>query len=100
MLYDSGDWKMGSTDRSIMVVNHTPQIADNLKTLIEFMDAPQVRTARPETWQAELGDSRLEAMFVGADLSTDEVDDVVSAVGRLDPNVPIVMLDPVEIQKD
>ncbi len=83
---------MATTDKLIMVVNHASQYANDLKELIEFMDAPQVRTAGPDDWQLALGKQRLEALFVGEDLNSSEIDDLVAAVGRLDPNVPIVML--------
>ena len=76
----------------ILVVNHGESAARNLKELIEFMDTPQVRIAAPEDWREQLGDRRLEALFVGPDMSEQEVDDLLADVGRLDPNVPIVMM--------
>lgn len=76
----------------ILVVNRTQAEAENLKELIEFMDTPNVRTAVPADWRRELGDQRLEALFVGPDLSPEEVDALLVDVGELDPNVPIVMM--------
>ena len=83
---------MDSTESTIMVVNRVELAAENLKELIEFMDSPNVVTATPAEWQQRLGDSRLEAVFVGPDLSDRDIRALVKDIGALDPNVPIVML--------
>lgn len=75
----------------ILVINRSEVEAENLKELIEFMDTPHVRTAGPGDWRDALGDDRLEAMFIGPDISADEADQLVGDIGKLDPNVPIVM---------
>ncbi len=77
----------------ILVINRAQADADNLKELIEFMDTPNVCTALPGEWRKELGDRRLEALFVGPDLSTKEIDTLLVDVGQYDPNVPIVMME-------
>lgn len=76
----------------ILVVNHLQAEAENLKELIEFMDTPHVCTATPEAWREVLGELRLDAVFVGPDLSADEVDALLTDIGDFDVNVPIVML--------
>lgn len=76
----------------IMVVNRAGRAAENLKQLIEFMDAPNVCTATPAKWQEGIGDRRLEAVFVGPDLSDRDVRTLVDDIGKLDPNIPIVMI--------
>ena len=38
-----------------------------------------------------LGGDRLEALFIGPDITADEADQLVGDIGELDPNVPIVM---------
>jgi len=83
---------MDSTESTILVVNRVELAAENLKELIEFMDSPNVVTATPAEWQQRLGDSRLEAVFVGPDLSDRDIRALVKDIGALDPNVPIVML--------
>ncbi len=83
---------MPGDDCVILVINRLQAEADNLKELIEFMDTPNVRTATPAEWRQRLGDARLEALFVGPDLSSDEIDALITDVGELDPNVPIVMM--------
>ena len=75
-----------------MVVNRAAEAADNLKELIEFMDAPDVRTSTPTQWRQEVGDSRLEAVFIGPDLSDTDIRGLVDDIGKLDPNIPIVMI--------
>lgn len=75
-----------------MVVNGTASAAENLKELIEFMDAPHVCIATPAGWRDEVGDRRLEAVFIGPDLSDKDVHALVDDIGQLDPNIPIVML--------
>lgn len=83
---------MSNTGGMIMVVNSTLSAADNLKELIEFMDAPNVCTATPKEWQQRIGDNRLEAVFVGPDLNDKDVRALVDDIGELDPNIPIVMI--------
>lgn len=83
---------MSKADSKIMVVNHAGSTADNLKELIEFMDAPQVCTATPAKWQQQVGESRLEAVFIGPGLNDKEIRSLVDGIGNLDPNIPIVML--------
>jgi len=75
-----------------MVINRAGTAADNLKELIEFMDAHDVRTATPAKWRQQVGDGRLEAVFIGPDLSDKDIRNLVDDVGRLDPNIPIVMI--------
>jgi hypothetical protein len=76
----------------IMVVNSTVADAESLKKLIQFMDAPHVCSATPAKWLQKVGKRRLEAVFVGPNLSSEELETVVGEVGALDPNVPIVMI--------
>ena len=81
-----------NADHLILVVSSSQKDAENLRGLIEFMDTPNVRTALPGAWRAELGTARLDALFVGQDLSSVEIDALLGEVGDLDPNIPIVML--------
>ncbi len=83
---------MDNADGVIMVVNRAGSAAENIKELIEFMDAPNVCTATPAKWQQEIGDNRLEAVFIGPDLSDKDVRTLVDDIGKLDPNIPIVMI--------
>lgn len=83
---------MTADDRMILVVNHGIPAARNLKELIEFMDTPNVRIAAPDDWRSKLGEHRLEALFVGPDVSDQEVDRLLGDIGEMDPNVPIVMM--------
>lgn len=83
---------MNGAESMIMVVNRAGTAADNLKELIEFMDAPNVCTATPAKWQEHIGNSRLEAVFIGPDLSDKDVRTLVDGIGKLDPNIPIVMI--------
>ncbi|MDX1498764.1 MAG: hypothetical protein R3176_02630 [Woeseiaceae bacterium] len=76
----------------ILVIDRESESAENLKGLIEFMDAPLVRTAGPDDWQEAVGGDRLQALFIGPDLDDAEVERLVAAVGRIDPNVAIVMV--------
>ena len=83
---------MHTADSMIIVVNKTASAAENLKELIEFMDAPHVCTATPAGWRDELGEHRLEAVFVGPDLDDKDIHALVDDIGQLDPNIPIVMI--------
>ena len=84
---------MNATNGTIVVVNRAQQEAENLKELIQFMDAPEVCTATPTDWRDQVGGRRLDAIFVGADLSDREVHALLDDVAESDPNVPIVVLD-------
>ncbi len=75
-----------------MVIDNAGSIAENLKELIEFMDAPQVCTAAPADWRTQIGDRHLQAIFIGPQLNDKDVHTLVTDIGTLDPNIPIVML--------
>ena len=77
-------------DPLIMVIDGAETRAANLKELIEFMDAPRVTIANPENWRERLGERRLGAVFLGADLDKRRIDQVIREIGELDPNTPIV----------
>lgn len=79
-------------ERLIMVIEGRESRGQNLKELIEFMDAPRVRIAAPENWRKRLGDCRLAAIFLGDDLEQDVIDGLITDVGEIDPNTPIVMV--------
>ena len=83
---------MNAGDKTILVVDQDPVLAEHLKELIEFMDSPSVVTAEPSDWRERLGQRRLEALFVGPALTPDDVDVLLSDLRSVDPNVPIVMM--------
>ncbi len=83
---------MNAGDKTILVVDQDPVLAEHLKELIEFMDSPSVVTAEPADWRERLGQRRLEALFVGPDLTADDVSVLLSDLRSVDPNVPIVMM--------
>lgn len=76
----------------IIVIYRATGEAQNIKELIEFMDAPEVRTATPSDWQETVGGHRLDAVFLGLDLTESDVRNVVGGVAKVDRNIPIVML--------
>ncbi|MEO1244420.1 MAG: hypothetical protein AAFX56_01955 [Pseudomonadota bacterium] len=81
----------------ILVVDRESGAASRLKSMIEFFDSPRVVTAAPEDWRRRLeidqhGRQRLDAVFLGTKLKESEIDEVVGGVGRIDPNVSIVLL--------
>ena len=83
---------MGPGNGTIVVVNRAADDAQNLKELIQFMDAPEVCTSTPSDWRETVDGRRLDAVFVGADLTDDEVRTLMGDVADTDPNVPIVIL--------
>jgi len=84
---------MSTADRVIIVVDESEDRSLELKSLIEFMDAPSVRTADPANWHANLNDDRLAAVFVPRDLAKDRIRALLEDIGRFDPNVPIVLVE-------
>ena len=83
---------MTGVEHVILVVNRSESAARNLKDLIEFMDTPPVVIAAPGDWRKRLGQQRLDALFIGPDISDGEVSRLLADIAELDPNVPIVMM--------
>jgi DNA-binding NtrC family response regulator len=83
---------MNSSGLLFMIVDDTPERAENLKELIEFMDVPQVEVAAPDNWRSDIGNRRLAAVFLSDDLDNERLRRLISDVGEHDPNVPIVLL--------
>lgn len=83
---------MSAFDRTIMIIDTDPVLSSHVKELIEFMDTPSVVAAVPDNWQQQLGDRRLEALFVGPDLSSNDVSRLLADLANVDPNVPVVMI--------
>lgn len=77
----------------ILVVDRKEAVAARLKSMIEFMDTPEVVTAAPADWQSRIDGARLDAVFLGPDLGDSEISEVVDGVGRIDPNASIVIVD-------
>lgn len=80
----------------VMIVDDVPDRAQNLKSLIEFMDVPQVQIAPPEDWRSCVGEHRLAAVFLCGNLDDDRLHRVIADVGEHDPNVPIVIVNALE----
>ena len=76
----------------MMLISEGETIAQEIKKLIEFMDAPSVCAATPSDWQERIGGARLEAVFVCPDLGDAEARAVIEAIGERDPNIPIVIV--------
>ncbi len=83
---------MTCSERTILLVDQNTATVENVRELIEFMDAPSVVTAMPADWQDRLGKRRLEALFVGPGLTDKQISTLLSAVAQIDPNVPVVMM--------
>lgn len=83
---------MTAGEKTILVVDQDPVLAEHVKELIEFLDSPSVVTAEPKDWRQRLGERRLEALFVGPDLARDEVLVLLTDLRSVDPNVPIVVM--------
>ena len=82
----------------ILVVERELAAASRLKAMIEFFDSPRVVTAQPDNWRCEIdrdfrSGRRLDAVFLGTDLEDAEINEVLEAVGQIDPNVSIVLMD-------
>ena len=84
---------MSESDKTILIVDDDQAMAANLKELIEFMDTPHVVTSAPKEWRKRIGKCRLEAMFVGAALTDDDLGMLLADLKKYDPNVPVVVLE-------
>lgn len=83
---------MTDDDGTILIVDEDKALAENLRELIEFMDSPSVVTSAPGDWRKQLGNRRLQALFVGPALSEPEVGALLKDLESVDPNVPIVVI--------
>ena len=83
---------MAGSERLILVIDADDDRACKLKELIEFMDVPAVRVAAPDNWQSRIDDYCLAAIFLGNELPNKELDRIIVDVGKLDPNVAIVLV--------
>ena len=79
-------------DRLIMVIDGSARRAQCIKELIEFMDAPAVRTATPQDWRSRMGKDRLAAVFLSKEIPEPEMTRLIGEVERIDPNVPLVLV--------
>lgn len=84
---------MSGADRIILVVDEQISRAQQLKDLIEFMDAPKVRIVSPEDWHVGLAELRIAAVFVNTSMDAALTTNLISEIGRRDPNIPIVVID-------
>ncbi|WP_082989959.1 sigma-54 interaction domain-containing protein [Woeseia oceani] len=75
----------------IVVIHEAADQSRQIKELIEFMDAPQVLTATADNWRAQIGDSRLAAVFVSAGLPKSVQSRIFDGVAAIDCNVPLVV---------
>ena len=89
---------MSTADRVILVFDEQAERAQQLKDLIEFMDAPRVQIVSPDDWRDGLADLRIAAVFVNGSLDEVRVTNLIREIGRMDPNVPIVVVDADEVE--
>ena len=81
---------MQSTDAVIVVIEGAEARGRKIKELIEFMDVPKVQIANVDSWREQIGDRRLAAIFVGDDIATTDLAQMIREVGDYDPNTAIV----------
>lgn len=82
---------MENRQRLILVIETDEISGDSMRELIEFMDAPLVRTATPLNWRKQLGTDRLSAVFVSRNVDDKQFGDLMRSVSEIDPNIPIVL---------
>ncbi len=84
---------MTGNERLIVVVDSSYDRANDLKDLIEFLDAPAVCIATPGNWKSRIGDNPLAAVFLNECIPQTDIAALIENVGKLDPNIPIVLVD-------
>ena len=80
-------------DPLILVVANSDAAAEQLKELLEFMDALPVESSTVDNWRSRVGKRRLSAVFLGQDLSRVENERLVRELGKFDPDVSIVLIE-------
>lgn len=81
------------SENVILVIGRSAGEAEQLKQLIEFMDVCAVRIAEPDDWRPVLGERRLAAMFLGADVGRPTIERLIGEVGETDHEVAFVLVD-------
>ena len=76
-----------------MIVGKSDGIAEQLKELLEFMEAFNAETATIDNWRSRIGDRELLGVFLGSDLTSTESERLVRQLGKYDPNVSIVVVE-------
>jgi sigma-54 dependent transcriptional regulator, flagellar regulatory protein len=80
------------TDEPVfMVISDDDAHSRRLKGLIEFLDVAPALTSAVEGWRGTIGSRRLSAVLIAGDLLQDAVTRVISEVGQIDANAPIVI---------
>ena len=69
-------------------------MARDIKDLLEFMDADDVKTTSPEDWQTQVENGRVSAIFVGPDLRRETSASIIDQIGEIDPSISVVVVDP------
>ncbi len=85
---------MALASARIVVLHEAADEAERLKSLIEFMDAPDVLASSPAAWQDAIGpgdSGRLAAVFVSRGLGERAISEVCDSVAEVDRNAPIVL---------
>jgi sigma-54 specific flagellar transcriptional regulator A len=79
-------------DHAFLVISDSLPHRQNLKEMIEFLDAERVIVSEFKDWQANRGDCRLAGIFLGHDLGTANLDSVLAKIGKADANVPFILV--------
>lgn len=76
----------------IIIIDRDSARASELKNQIVFMDETNVLVAQPDDWRECCDSELIRAVFVGPDMSEDEVRDLVGEIGAINQQAPIVLL--------
>ena len=79
-------------DDAFMVIYDSALHRQNLKEMIEFLDADRVVATNLKAWRQHREGCRLVGIFLGDDLNNQDSDSFFADVGESDANVPIVVL--------
>lgn len=87
---------MNAARNLILVCAGSEETARDIKDLLEFMEAEPVEIADAGAWRERVGERRLSAVFAGPDLDPEVRERLMREIGRFDPSVSIVVVDPVD----
>lgn len=77
----------------ILIIDCDIARAEQLKSMIEFLDAPAVRIAAADDWQSIAKSAGLTAVFIGNGFDADAAQRIAGDVQQAHPEVPLVMVD-------
>lgn len=77
---------------TVVVIDKRPDQASTLKTMIEFLDTPEVTVADTSSWANVVSSRKIKAVFLGPGLSQAETSNIRATLHQQCREVPVVVV--------